>query len=364
MVDEKWSGTIDIFTYDEHYFIGFEVDRGQIKSTRHMVPKADGSRKSFGPENMDVRCTPTTTDWYQLSYNYSTGIMTWVQLDSTTSYTCSMGSYDSGASSGGYASYTYIGSSSGISSTSGTPSYYPPDAPLPKLIIEIDYSITSNSRVNCIVQKLAMSSFVKSIAEFTKTTEVQTNSIIKLGPTANPGANGQTKDIGGYYEITINSGRLDRPDLLVARTILHELVHAEILAALDSNGQTPLDDNFPANLDQYIALYLNTDSRVGDKHHNYMATTLLPRMGSELMEIHKTQFPEEFQSFNEYVKTVGYPKGISTDFYMNLFWEGLESTLAYNQMAAITVSPPLLSPYQKYKRDLQSSGVLSKPCGA
>ncbi|MFT4859380.1 MAG: hypothetical protein ACI9UV_002976 [Algoriphagus sp.] len=133
---------------------------------------------------------------------------------------------------------------------------------------------------------------------------------------------------------------------------------------MEANGKTPLDDNFPANLDQYIALYLNTDSRVGDKHHNYMATTLLPRMGSELMEIHKTQFPEEFQRFNDYVKTVGYPKGISSDFYKHLFWEGLESSLAFKQMEAITVNPPLLSPYQKYKRDQLSSASLTKPCGS
>jgi hypothetical protein len=82
------------------------------------------------------------------------------------------------------------------------------------------------------------------------------------------------------------------------------------------------------------------------------------------MNIHKTQFPEDFAKFNEYVKTVGYPKGLVEDFYMNLFWEGLESSLAYKQMAAITVQNPLLSPIDKVRRDLQSSDVLSRPCGS
>jgi hypothetical protein len=123
-----------------------------------------------------------------------------------------------------------------------------------------------------------MTSFVNSMAEFTKTKDVNTNSVIKLGPTSDPQANGQTKNKNGFYEITINSSRTNRPDLMIARTILHELVRAEIMAALKENRITPLDDNFPANLDRYIALYLNTDSREGDKHHNYMATKLLPRM--------------------------------------------------------------------------------------
>jgi hypothetical protein len=142
--------------------------------------------------------------------------------------------------------------------------YSPPEVPGPGLLIEIDYSITSNSRIYCIVDKLSLSNFASSIAEFTKTGSVQRNSILKL----------------------------------------------------------------------------------------------------ELMNIHKTQFPEDFQRFNEYVKDVGYPKGLVEDFYMNLFWEGLESSLAYKQMAAITVQNPLLSPIDKVRRDLQSSDVLSRPCGS
>jgi hypothetical protein len=83
----------------------------------------------------------------------------------------------------------------------------------------------------------------------------------------------------------------------------------------------------------------------------------------ELMNIHKTQFPEDFQRFNEYVKDVGYPKGLVEDFYMNLFWEGLEHSLAYQQMAVITVQKPLLSPLDKVERDLRSAASMTKPCG-
>jgi hypothetical protein len=60
----------------------------------------------------------------------------------------------------------------------------------------------------------------------------------------------------------------------------------------------------------------------------------------------------------------GYPKRLSEDFYMNIFWEGLEKSLAYQQMAAITVQKPLLSPIVKVRRDLKSSDVLTRPCGS
>jgi hypothetical protein len=48
---------------------------------------------------------------------------------------------------------------------------------------------------------------------------------------------------------------------------------------------------------------------------------------------------------------------------MNLFWEGLETTTAYKQMAAITVQKPLLSPLEKYQRDKDLSDQLKKACG-
>jgi hypothetical protein len=48
---------------------------------------------------------------------------------------------------------------------------------------------------------------------------------------------------------------------------------------------------------------------------------------------------------------------------MNLFWEGLETSTAYKQMAAITVQPPFLSPLKKMENDLLNAEKLTKPCG-
>jgi hypothetical protein len=86
-------------------------------------------------------------------------------------------------------------------------------------------------------------------------------------------------------------------------------------------------------------------------------------MGRGLMNFHREQFPEEFKQFSDFMKD-DYPKGLTEDFYKNLFWEGLETSTAYKQMAAITVQKPLLSPLEKVKRDLDTADALTKPCGS
>lgn len=358
MIDEKWSGIVDVFTYDEHHFIGFEIDNGQILATRNYETIQDGNRKGFGMENMDFRCSVVTTDWYQISYAPSTNTYVIQTLSPTRSYSCPSGGYLPDSET-----YTYETNATGTTGLGGgTTGYNPPDVPMPKLTIYIDYSISSNSNVNCIVNKLSMTAFVNSIADFTKTNEVNTNSVIKLGPLAQ-NINGQTQDRNGFQEITINSNSLNRPDLLIARTIIHELVHAEINVALRSKGQTIIDDNFAANFDKFINVMYGTNNTQGDLHHKYMAENLLSTMGAALMDVHKNYFPEDYLKLNNFLKSNGYPKGVSVDFYVNLCWEGLEGTLAFNQMKSITTIPPIKSPFQNYSDNIRDANYLTKPCG-
>ena len=369
MIDEKWSGTVDLFTYDEHFFIGFEIQKGRILATRKVEVTGEGGRRGISPEQLDIRCSVTTTDWYQVYYNYETRSWVTLVLSPTRSYSCAVGG-PQGEDSGPGGNYSYLPGNFFPSSGGALGSYNPPDVPLPMLRIYIHSSITDDPRLSCIVDKLALSEFLNNIAELTKTKDKNTNSILKLGNTKDPTAYGETKNIDGFNEITINNSKLDRPDLLIARTIFHELAHAEIMAALKENRITPIDGNFPANLDLYITFYLNTsaakedkDDLLGNRQHNYMAANLLPMMGRGLMNFHREQFPEEFKQFSDFMKDAGYPKGLTEDFYMNLFWEGLETTTAYKQMAAITVQKPLLSPLEKYQRDKELSKTLKKACG-
>jgi hypothetical protein len=91
MIDEKWSGTVDLFTYDEHFFIGFEIEKGRILATRKVEVTGEGGRRAIGPEQLDIRCSVTTTDWHQISYIKETN--TWVvqALSPTRSYSCAVG---------------------------------------------------------------------------------------------------------------------------------------------------------------------------------------------------------------------------------------------------------------------------------
>jgi len=360
MIDEKWSGVVDLFTYDEHFFIGFEIHKGQVLSTRKMEVEDQGSRKlQVRPEQMDYRCSTITTDWYQISYAEETN--TWViqTLSPTRTTTCSIGGTDT-------SDLGYTGSSYTYGDTSpwggGDPNYSPPPVPEPKLTIYIDISISSDSRLSCIVDKLSMSEFVNCVADFTKTGDQNTNTTLKLGKTElkdGEYANGQTQKLpNGSFVITISEeNSQEMKSLEFAKTIFHEIMHAEIYRALQNNGITPIDGNFPANMDKFVKIY--TQDNDNDRHHTYMAEVLLPNMAAELMEIHKTQFSNEFYNLNEFVKKNYqniYPKGLSSGFYENLLWGGMKGTRAYEGLKAS-------SSWEKYEVDIsQIKPLLTQGC--
>jgi hypothetical protein len=54
-IDYDWSGTIEIFTYDEHHFVGFEIKEGKV--VRDFTRKPFEGEKKKSTANMDVRCT-------------------------------------------------------------------------------------------------------------------------------------------------------------------------------------------------------------------------------------------------------------------------------------------------------------------
>jgi hypothetical protein len=362
MIDEKWSGWIDLFSYDEHYLVGFQVEKGQITESRTFKKSSLNGKVGIGFENKDVRCKIMETVWINVSIAGST--ITVTSLETTYSQSCSMGGLDSSTLNSGTAS-NYYGDGYTPWGGGSLDSYSVPDVPLPKLTIYIDISISSDPRLSCIVDKLSMSEFAKKIAEFTKTDNLSKNAILKIGETVG-NANGQVQKINGIYHITIGKSQLDRPSLLIIRTILHEMVHAEIYAALESNKQTVLDNNFISNYNQLIGLYASKEPEkwAGEQQHKYMADYLLFEMGTALMNYHKTFMLDDFQKLTKEMNYAGgYPKGIPVDYYINQFWKGFEGTHAFDIMSSITTNSPLLSPRQKYERDVLSLQLLTKECG-
>jgi len=131
-IDEKWNGWIDLFTYDEHYLMGYRISEGQLTHTRTMKVSSENSRKiAIGSENKDeaYQCYEVATDWYDgISGDY---------LDTTHATTCE---WTRGGSRGG-AGGGYLGDSSG-SGAGGTDGvggngnrdeddYEPPTVPRP-----------------------------------------------------------------------------------------------------------------------------------------------------------------------------------------------------------------------------------------
>lgn len=219
--------------------------------------------------------------------------------------------------------------------------YSMPTVPAPKLKVELDRTVRENPRINCIMEKLSVSEFARSIAPFVKSGSSQTNTVIKLKPLQGD-RNGQTQLLGGFYEITINSNMIqERSDLLIARTVLYELVHAELYATLATKSKVPpLDMDFAENFNEFVNVYYGTKVASHDLQHRYMAENLLNTMGKALMDIHKNQFNADYQSLNREMKKNGdYPNGVTVEFYKNLFWGGFNKTFAYAQMKAIKAYP-------------------------
>ncbi|WP_146613677.1 hypothetical protein [Algoriphagus yeomjeoni] len=360
-IDEKWSGWIDLFSYDEHHLIGFRIDQGTKVSSRTLSQESQLGSESSSSAKMVYECTETITDWYQIT-TVAGSSSSLEYLDTTFSKECEWVDMGGGPTGDGV-----VGGGGG-SSPSGPNPYIPPVIPAPKLIIEIDLTVAKHPRVNCIVGKLQMSDFVQGIASFVKTGDLTRNSVIKLGSLGINGPNGHTKmKSGGIIEITINRDNLDkRSDLVIARTILHELTHAEIYAALKANGETALDGDFGKNFDKFINVFYGSDdfNLGGDQHHRYMAENLMGKMSEALMNIHNYQFPQDYQSLNDLVKRNGdYPNGVTVEFYKNIFWSGFKDTFAFAQMEEIKTNFPISSPYEKFARDQYTSTLLTKTCG-
>ncbi|MFN3758365.1 MAG: hypothetical protein ACK4SF_04035 [Algoriphagus aquaeductus] len=56
-IDYDWSGIIEMFTYDEHHFVGFRIGEGKVLSN-FTLKTYDGEKRKFDA-NLDLRCHTT-----------------------------------------------------------------------------------------------------------------------------------------------------------------------------------------------------------------------------------------------------------------------------------------------------------------
>lgn len=238
MIDQNWSGIVDLFTYDEHYFIGFEIDKGKILAARKMEKISDGNRKVITTENKDYKCSvvTTTTDWYQITYVLETN--TWyveaLSPTSSTSYNCPMDSGMNQSTSGG--NFTYGGDGFlWYNSSSGTSSYYPPDVPLPLLKILISISdekpCIKNAAQNAVSADFAneITNLINEIFQEKEDYRLEIESY-DLGDNSLDGfhtfSTASSNNSYGTFSVVINSILENSSKEYITATIFHEFLHA------------------------------------------------------------------------------------------------------------------------------------------
>jgi hypothetical protein len=363
-IPHNWSGRIDLFTFSEQHLRSFEVEDGRIIKTLEYMTGDENKR--FSPAIMLMTCDVIWIDFPYYGIFGGVGSSQSVRIIS-----CHNPIDRSGGAFNDFKDPDLLkpggGNGNGVRLPEpvvcdDTNNFGSDCIPFPREMrqegkIKLTYHSTLDARTRCVLDKLKTSSFVNNIADFMNTAQTS-NTVIKTGITIIPTgskdpANGQTKDLGnGTYEITISQQNLpDMRALEIARTTIHEIVHVEIFRALKSNGITPMDSNFPKNMDAFLNRYAgNTE----DSHHQYMADRMIPKMAEALMEIHRTQFPNEYNAFWN-LASFAYPNGADLNFYKNLFWGGMQGTKAYEKHKE--------SPDFRYLKDLeQLRGYLKLAC--
>ncbi len=172
---------------------------------------------------------------------------------------------------------------------------------------------------DCIYEKLLSINGFKDLASKFKGLGTEFDVLLKIGPTLKPTSNGQTSYKGPNQpiEITFNQDRINRSALEVARTIVHEMIHAEMFRALNTQGLADSDLSFKETFEEYTRQFFGDE----DIHHSYMADYWVDKMADMLELIHPQLGKSSFEDHMNY--SGGYPNGIPKDFYKAIAWEGL-----------------------------------------
>ncbi|MFT7364188.1 MAG: hypothetical protein ACI9UV_002397, partial [Algoriphagus sp.] len=276
-----WSGKLEIFTYDEHFFVGFEFKEG-IFERSYTYKEVNGDKK-ITQYNMDVRCT---TVYFPVGYQACSGghcTTTIERFVGETSCSGSSGSgsnyiYNTGSGSEGGPSGTPDGggcSTCPIAPPRDLPEYDPPTIPSPATIInqlnnpcaiDIFMALTRGNRNLTDLSGLGgLDIFPGMLDLFEQSGKFDYR--IQNGYTG--GANAITNRINGINVITLSNDYLQSAtSLSIARTIIHETLHAYLLK--QTKSQT--DKNTFELLNKYWVEY---PDNLPDTHHAVMSQYIL-----------------------------------------------------------------------------------------
>mgnify|MGYP003624723525 CR=1 FL=1 len=196
----------------------------------------------------------------------------------------------------------------------------PEPDPSPKILPTQTFT---NSKAGCIYDKLKNLSggFAKAIQKFDGEFPVSHLKFSLVVPN-NPNANASTTPPSNYIiEIKFNPNKLNRPNLSIARTMIHEMVHAEmfrkILSIIDNggdlNGMTRSEWTNKLSNGDYPGIY-DYYSRFGANkfQHEQMASHYRATMISIMKEFDNSQSDATYEA---------------------LAWAGLHMTSAWNDLS-------------------------------
>jgi hypothetical protein len=282
-IDQYWSGRLDIFTYDEHHFIGFLIEEGEIINTINYGNDAEVNRRITGDCRTIIREVtwasnepgPTQDDPYGYGVTYHSILIAETTCSGSGGYTPTGGTQVIN----GEPYYSFGGVDTGIN-CSGNCEYIVPVVSRPSSII---LNLLTNPCASDIFKQLRKMSILKSSIGNIN----QTNEIIQLLDSANnfqffiknrqfssqdslksamtiPSIIFNSETQKNEITIELNDSYLNSATKLsIARTILHELIHAYILYS----GFMGTDGSLNSSLKSYgssMGIYSN------DFHHSFM----------------------------------------------------------------------------------------------
>ncbi|MFC5192938.1 hypothetical protein ACFPIK_14270 [Algoriphagus aquatilis] len=285
-IDQYWSGRLDIFTYDEHHFIGFLIEDGEIINTLSYGKQAEANGRISGDCQTVIKEVVWATnepgseedDPYGYVVTYHSILIAQTTCSGSGSYTptggtqvingepyYSFGATDPGINCGGYCEYI-------------VPVVSRPSSIILNLLTnpcasDIFKQLKKNSLLKSSIGNLNSMNNIIQLLDSANNFEFFIKNVDFTSPQYNPSANAITRarpvfnETTGKYEVTIeiNNDYLNSATKLsIARTMLHEMVHAYLVYSF----KTGIDGTFNSSLQQYS---LNGGNDLDFFHHNWMA---------------------------------------------------------------------------------------------
>lgn len=315
---EDFTGIAMLLNSDKKAEYVFDFDKGKIKATGSQLSKESYEEIKSGKLKMSVDCYTEVvhhyTDWYQ---EYSDGTVAYIYTEYNGSTETQVCYDDPPTGSGG----------------GGGGSSYDETVDIKVLFLGDvikDASLSNNQKANCVYNKLAQTKTMQNVIGAFSGENTNYDLVFKVAlvDTRYPGLTSKTPNANNEFTIYINEYFIpSNASLDIARTFLHEAIHAELSRKVASVGgpENLSGDNFPGIYDYYRRYVENWSHEQMAAHYR---NTIINGM-------------KEFDQ-----------NAHSNSFYDALSWRGLEGTTSWQ----IKSSQEQLSIRAVYQNLLQEQG--------